>query len=105
MSNLKYLNDQNFDENVANGVCLIDFFADWCGPCKMITPIVEELSSEYQGKVLIAKVDVDNAQSVSSKYGITSIPTVIVLKNGKEINRIVGVRDKATFKRMIDAAL
>jgi|LakMenEpi03Aug12_release.lakeMendotaPanAssembly.Ray.scaffolds.fasta_scaffold35609_6 thioredoxin 1 len=101
---LKYLTDNDFDKEIENGVTLVDFYADWCGPCRMISPIMEELASEYSGKAVIAKVDVDSAQSTASKYSVTSIPTVIMFVNGEEVKRVVGVRDKKTFKMILDAA-
>lgn len=102
--NMKYLNDSDFDQTIAKGVTLVDFYADWCGPCRMIAPIMDELSKDYQGKATIAKVDVDNAQNTAAKYSVTSIPTVIMFVDGKEAKRIVGVRDKNTFKTLLDAA-
>lgn len=102
--NLKYLSDQDFENTITKGVSLIDFYADWCGPCRMIAPIMEELATEYQGRATIAKLDVDAAQSAASKYGVTSIPTVILFVDGKESKRVIGVRDKKTFQTMLDAA-
>src|SRR5262245_11741519 len=99
--NLKYLDDENFEASIKKGVTLVDFHADWCGPCKMIAPIIEELSNELLGQALVAKVDVDMSQDVSQKYDITSIPTLIVFKDGQEVKRVVGVRDKNTLKSMV----
>lgn len=98
---LKYLNDDNFDKEIAKGVTLVDFYADWCGPCRMIAPIIEELAVEMDGKAKIAKVDVDGSQGVASRCQITSIPTIILFKDGKEMKRIVGVKDKDTLKSLI----
>lgn len=100
----KILDDSNFETTIAKGVTLVDFYADWCGPCRMIAPIMEELSTEYEGKALIAKVDVDKAQLSASKYNVNSIPTVILFVDGQEAKRVVGVRDKKTFQTMINAA-
>lgn len=102
--NLKYLTDTDFDNTIEKGVTLVDFYADWCGPCRMIAPIMEELADEYAGKAVIAKVDVDNSQNTASKYNVTSIPTVIMFVDGQEVKRVVGVRDKATFRALLDAA-
>lgn len=102
---MTYLDDSNFESTIAKGVTLVDFYADWCGPCKMIAPMMEELSSEYQGKATVAKLDVDKAQVASSKYNVTSIPTVILFVDGKEAKRVVGVRDKKTFQTMIESSL
>lgn len=103
--NLKYLDDSNFQNEIAAGVTLVDFYADWCGPCRMIAPIVEELSNELQGQAKIAKLDIENAQKVTSSFGVTSIPTLILFKDGKEVKRIVGLRGKDDLKEMINQAL
>ena len=102
---LKYLSDADFDSSISEGVVLVDFYADWCGPCKMIGPIMEELSSEYSGRAVVAKLDVDSAQNTSSKYNVTSIPTVILFVDGKESKRVVGVRDKKTFQGFLNAVI
>jgi thioredoxin 1 len=102
---LKYLNDENFERTIESGVTLVDFYADWCGPCRMIAPIIEELSHEYHGKANIAKMDVDGAQETAVKFNVTSIPTVILFVNGKESKRVVGVRDKKSFQTLLDAAI
>lgn len=103
--NLKYLDDNNFDNEIANGVTLVDFYADWCGPCRMIAPIVEELSNELQGQAKIAKLDIENAQKVTASFGVTSIPTIILFKDGKEVNRVVGIKGKGDLKAMITKVL
>ena len=78
----KEFTDSNFEELLANNVVVVaDFWANWCGPCRMVTPIIEELASEYEGKVLIGKVDVDDNNDVASKYGIRNIPTILFFKN------------------------
>ena len=102
---LVYLDDNNFQKTIAKGVSLVDFYADWCGPCRMIAPIIEELASEFHGKATIAKVDIEKAQTVTAEFQVTSIPTIILFKDGKEIKIIVGIRDKDSFKSMIAAAL
>lgn len=103
--NLKYLDDSNFKDVIAQGVTLVDFYADWCGPCRMIAPIFEELANEWQGKANIAKLDIENAQKTTASLGITSIPTIILFKEGEQVERVVGVRSKEDLKRMISAAL
>ena len=99
--NVKYLDDNNFQSSVANGVTLVDFFAEWCGPCKMIAPMIEELARELNGKATIAKLDIENAQQVAGQYRVNSIPTLIVFKDGQEVKRFVGVRSKDDLKNAI----
>ncbi len=101
MANIKHLDDNNFDTEIAEGVVLVDFYADWCGPCRAIAPIIEELATEMNGKVMISKVDVDKAQGVSVKFGVHSIPTLIIFKDGKEVKRFVGI----TMKSQLQEAL
>lgn len=100
-----YLDDSNFKSTIGKGVTLVDFYADWCGPCRMIAPIIEELSTEFNGKAKVAKLDIEKAQEVTSEFQVTSIPTVILFKDGQEVKRIVGLRDKDTLKNMVLGAL
>lgn len=101
------IDDGNFDQNVlqAEIPVLVDFWAAWCGPCRMVAPIVEELAQEYEGKVGFAKLDVDQNPKTAGKYGIMSIPTLIIFKNGEPVSHLVGFRPKADLKRELDAAL
>lgn len=97
--------DQNFAEVVMQSpmLVLVDFFAEWCGPCKMIAPIVDELAQEYEGKALIVKVNVDESMETAQQYGVMSIPTLIFIKNGEEVDRMVGAANKDTLKEKLDA--
>lgn len=101
------ITDSNFQEKVLDhkGVTLIDFWAVWCGPCRMISPIVDELSKEYEGKALIGKVDVDNNPGISSKYNIRSIPTLLILKNGEVVDRHVGATSKTVLAQKLEKQL
>jgi len=84
---------------------LVDFWAEWCGPCRMIGPVVEEMAGEYEGKAKIAKVDVDSNPQISVKFGIRSIPTLLIFKNGEIVDQIVGAVPKAHLKKQLDAQL
>lgn len=90
------LNSENFEKEVLNSEkpVLVDFYADWCGPCKMMGPIIEEIANELQGKAKVGKINVDENQDLAIQYEVMSIPTMVVFKNGKEAKRFVGVRDK-----------
>ena len=101
------ITDANFEELVTNSdkPVMLDFWAVWCGPCRMIAPIVEEMSSEYDGKAVIGKVDVDNNQDVAMKYGIRNIPTVLFVKNGEVVDKQVGAAPKQVFTAKLDALL
>jgi len=85
--------------------CIIDFYADWCGPCKMVAPILEELAKEYAGKITVAKVNTDENSDVSYAYRIMSIPTLILFKDGKDINKMIGALPKEDLKAFIDKSL
>ena len=99
--------DTNFKETVldAKGVQVVDFWAEWCGPCRMITPIIEQLSAEYEGKALIGKVNVDHNPDTSFKYGVRSIPTILIIKDGEVVDKHVGATTKAALQAKIDAHL
>ena len=101
------INDSNFDQTVlqAEKPVLVDFWAPWCGPCLMIAPILDELAKEYNGKISVVRMDVDQNPKTASKYSIMSIPTLIIFKNGKPFSHIVGLRPKADLKRSLDATL
>lgn len=102
---IKQFNDDNFDQGVAHGVVLIDFYADWCGPCRMLAPIVEELAQEMSGKMTVAKVDTDQSVSVAARFEVTSIPTLILFKDGQVVKRVVGLKDLDSLRKMVNDVL
>jgi len=91
---IKKLSDQNFEHQIKSGIMLVDFWATWCMPCKMMAPVLNNLSEELTGNASVGKLDVDQNRAASAKYGVRSIPTLVLFKNGKEINRFVGVKTK-----------
>ncbi len=101
------ITDATFDEVVlqSDKPVMVDFWAAWCGPCRMVGPIIDELSNEYDGKAVVGKVDVDANQEFASKYGVRNIPTVLVFKNGELVGRQVGVAPKQTYAEALDAVL
>lgn len=101
------VNDQNFDEIVVKSgkPVMVDFWAEWCGPCRMIAPIVEEISKEYADRAVVAKCDVDNSPGVAAKYGIRNIPTVLFFKDGKVADKQVGAVPKNNFLTKLNALL
>jgi thioredoxin 1 len=107
MSNLLHLSDAEFEEKVINSglPVLVDFWAPWCGPCRMLSPTIEELSTEYEGRVVIAKMNTDENPATPTELGIMSIPSLLLFKDGELVDRTVGVRPKAVLKEWIDGAL
>ena len=103
-NNINEFTDDNFDADVAQSdlPVLIDFWAAWCGPCKAIAPIIDEIAGEYSGKVKVGKVDVDKNQNIAMKYGIRSIPTLLVMKGGEVVNQIVGSVPKENITDVLD---
>ena len=97
--------DDNFQAEVLDtkGVVLVDFFATWCGPCKMQGPVVEELAGEYEGKAKLGKLDVDASPNVAGKYGVQSIPTLIIFKDGEEVEKLVGFQSKEVLTEKLNA--
>ena len=100
-----HFTDENFNEEVlASDIpVVVDFYADWCGPCKMLAPVIEALAGELEGKVKIGKLNVDNAPETAQKYGIMSIPTLLYIKNGEVVNKTVGVISKAEIEQVINS--
>lgn len=102
----KEITNENYEEVKASSLpVVIDFWAEWCGPCRMVSPIVEELAAEYEGKVIIAKCDVDTGDEVAAENKVRNIPTIIFMKNGETVGRHVGSISKADLKAKIDALL
>lgn len=101
------ITDNNFDETVmkADKPVLVDFWAEWCGPCRMVGPIVDELAKDYDGKAIVGKVNVDENPEVASKFGIRSIPTLLVIKNGEVVDKQVGAAAKEALASKLDAQL
>tara|TARA_B100000959_G_C14921441_1_gene599675 strand:- start:400 stop:720 length:321 start_codon:yes stop_codon:yes gene_type:complete len=100
------ITDSNFNDIVSkNKTVLVDFWAEWCGPCRMIAPMIEELAGDYEGKAIIGKLDIDNNQESSVKFGVRSIPTLLVFKDGELVDRHVGAVPKETLSNSIDSNL
>lgn len=99
------LTDANFQTEVLDSdtLTVVDFWAEWCGPCRAIGPVIEELAKEYEGKVKVGKVNVDNNPQISTNYGITSIPAILFLKNGEVVDKLVGAQPKSNFVKKIEA--
>ena len=99
------LNKDNFDQSISSGVALVDFWAEWCGPCKMQLPIIEEFSSEMEGKATIGKVNVDEELELAQSFGIQSIPTLILFKDGKPVKKLVGLHSKESLYEEVNQVL
>ena len=98
MADIAMLDDSSFEEVIKSGVTLVDFFAEWCGPCRMLAPVLAEVSEELSGKVKFGKLDIDKSHGTAKTYHVTSVPTLILFKDGEEVNRLVGLRDAAAVK-------
>ncbi|KYD10835.1 thioredoxin [Heyndrickxia sporothermodurans] len=102
---ITHATDQNFSSETSEGLVLTDFWATWCGPCKMIAPVLEELDSEMGDKVKIVKLDVDENQETASKYGVMSIPTLILMKDGQEVDKVIGYQPKEALVELVNKHL
>ena len=98
---VEHLTDANFHEKIASGVSLVDFFATWCGPCRMLGPVIEEIGAECDGSFAVYKVDIDECEDTAMDFGIMSVPTVMIFKNGEEVERLIGVQPKAAILSVI----
>lgn len=106
MANVTELNESNFDAEVLQSPqpVLVDFWAPWCGPCRMIAPLVEELAQEHRGSLKVAKINIDDSPALASNYGVSSIPTVMIFKGGEVVDRFVGVQPKSRLQTAIEQA-
>ena len=100
-----HLTKDGFDKAISSGTAMVDFWASWCGPCKMAAPIIESVAGEYEGKALVGKVNTDDEQELAVRYEVMSIPTVIFFKNGNEVERKVGVMPGDSYKAVLDSYL
>lgn len=100
-----HFTDENFNQEVLSSdiPVLVDFYADWCGPCKMLAPVIEALAEEFEGKVKVGKLNVDNAPDTAQKYGIMSIPTLLYFKNGELVNKSIGVVAKSEIEQVLNS--
>ncbi len=105
--NVKEFTDENFEAEVlkSSEPVLVDFWAEWCGPCLRLAPTIDKLAADYAGRVKVGKLNTDSNHNVAMKYGISSIPTVMLFKNGEMVQRIVGLRSEQDFKTALDAAI
>ncbi|ETD25021.1 MULTISPECIES: thioredoxin [Helicobacter] len=99
------LKKDNFEQVTKSGVAMVDFWAPWCGPCRMLAPVIDELASDFEGKAAICKVNVDEEKAISEEYGISNIPTIFFMKDGQVVEQIVGAHSKAVLASKIEALL
>jgi thioredoxin 1 len=102
---IKHFTDSEFQNEIKRGVTLVDFHASWCGPCRSLAPVLEQVAKELKGKATIGKVDIDNEQKTAAQFQITSVPTMILFKDGKEVGRLIGLRNGDAVKQFINSAM
>lgn len=103
MSNATELTGANFSATVSTGVSLIDFWAEWCGPCRMMGPVLDDIAAQYAGKVTVGKINVDTEMELAQQFRVSSIPTLVILKDGAEVKRFIGVTAKGDLAKALDA--
>jgi thioredoxin len=96
-----HLTKENFDETISSGTCLVDFWADWCGPCRMVAPVIDALAEKYEGEVKVCKVNVDEEEELAVRFGIMTIPSILLFKDGKEVDKRIGVYPQEEFEQML----
>ncbi|MES2344345.1 MAG: thioredoxin [Chlamydiota bacterium] len=101
---IKKFTEEDFKKGIEKGVTLVDFYADWCGPCRMLTPVLEKVAKDLHGSVTVAKLDIDHAQKTAGSLQVTSVPTLILFQNGNEVGRLVGLRDADAIKHFIQTS-
>lgn len=103
MSEIRHPNKEELNEILKNNaLVLVDFYATWCMPCKMLSPVIEEIAKEYEGKVVVCKVDIDENEELANEYNIMSVPTVIIFKNNENVEEIIGLNNKSKYTRVLD---
>lgn len=103
--NLKELNDDTYEQHIQSGVVLLDFWAPWCGPCQMLSPVLEQVAGDLAGKAMVAKISIDDSPFSAQALGVTSIPTLLVLKDGKEVKRLAGMQQRKALVKAVEEAL
>jgi len=103
--NITVLTSETFQAAITSGLTLVDFYADWCMPCKMLSPTISAIAEDYSGKIKVGKLNIDTAQSIAAKYGVMSIPTVILFKDGIAVEKKIGLSPKGVYEKMIDSAV
>jgi len=102
-ADVRSVEEKDFQNEIAKGTVVVDFYGPWCGPCKRLAPVLDQLSDEMEGKVTFIKINIDNAQAITDKYEVTGVPALVLFKNGKEQGRVVGFRDKSAVKKFIES--